>query len=607
MQFNENKFKEELLSNPKIENRYDNIKEEIEKRHIVMLESKPSLLDRLLDFTSTRAFKYSLATCGAVVLVAGVALGILLPQLGGEPDLPDVKKPPIFLGVSLKEVPSEEVNSLNYIHFAEELDSTSESDATLDKDTVIILDLAFENPDEFEIDSFTVSKNEGESVTYTTADYLEGSSSTHIYVNVGKMQNVTLNYEVGNITYLDEGVSKPVMIKGETSLTLSPSSDPTPPPVEEHEYTFTLENIEIYTDSASFSFKIEDNYDMLVNMRAVLYRNDTVVESQSINKENEISIAFDNLLYNSEYHLEIISDVVDNGEVKEEEKIFTHDFSTSKYFDEISITPSFISADISVVNKAQNVSADSIRLLNEADELVKDVTTQESVFSISDLLANTTYKVEFTFSVSGEHVYKTTQTFTTLKYTVPTLTIDFANVTGATVDFSYTLNDPDDIATFSRIELYREGELYRSSQTETEIFTNLAASSNYELRVIYTYDLHEGDGSVELVATDTFETGSISLSIKEVTSNGTANANTSIPIRVTINNISLVTIKGFIIDGKQYDATKEGVGETYFVSLNPIATTGIHKYSLTACVYEAGGVSDTYTFNRPTTFEIQIV
>ena len=607
MQFNENKFKEELLSNPKIENRYDNIKEEIEKRHIVMLESKPSLLDRLLDFTSTRAFKYSLATCGAVVLVAGVALGILLPQLGGEPDLPDVKKPPIFLGVSLKEVPSEEANSLSYIHFAEELDSTSESDATLDKDTDIILDLAFENPDEFEIDSFTVSKKEGESVKYTTANYLEGSSSTHIYVNVGKMQDVTLNYEVGNITYLDEGVSKPVMIKGETSLTLSPSSDPTPPPIEEHEYTFTFENSEIYTDSASFSFKIEDNYDMLVNMRAVLYRNDTVVESQSINKENEVNISFGSLLYNSEYHLEIISDVVDNGQVKEEEKIFTHDFSTSKYFDEISITPSFISADISVVNKAQNVSVDSIRLLSEADELVKDVTTQESVFSISDLLANTTYKVEFTFSVSGEHVYKTTQTFTTLKYTVPTLTIDFANVTGATVDFSYTLNDPDDIATFSRIELYREGELYRSSQTETEIFTNLAASSNYELRVIYTYDLHEGEGSVELVATDTFETESISLSIKEVTSNGTANANTSIPIRVTINNASDVTIKGFIIDGKQYDATKEGAGETYFVSLDPIATTGIHEYSLTACVYEVGGVSDTYTFDTTTTFAIQIV
>ena len=607
MQFNENKFKEELLSNPKIENRYDNIKEEIEKRHIVMLESKPSLLDRLLDFTSTRAFKYSLATCGAVVLVAGVALGILLPQLGGEPDLPDVKKPPIFLGVSLKEVPSEGVNSLNYIHFAEELDSTSEIDATIDKDTVIILDLAFENPDEFEIDSFIVSEKEGESVKYTTTDYLEGSSSTHIYVNVGKMQDVTLNYEVGNITYLDEGVSKPVMIKGETNLTLSPSSDPTPPPVEEHEYTFTFENSEIYTDSASFSFKIEDNYDMLVNMRAVLYRNDTVVESQSINKENEVNISFDNLLYNSEYHLEIISDVVDNGEVKEEEKIFTRDFSTSKYFDEISITPSFISADISVVNKAQNVSVDSIKLLSEADELVKDVTTQESEFNISDLLANTTYKVEFTFSVSGEHTYKTTQTFTTLKYTVPTLTINSANVSGATVDFSYTLNDPDSIATFSRIELYREGELYRSSQTEIDMFTNLAASSNYELRVIYTYDLHEGGGSVELVATDTFETESISLSIDEVTSNGTANANTNIPIRVTIDNNGFATIKGFIIDGKQYDATKEGAGETYFVSLDPIATTGIHKYTLTACVYEADGVSDTYTFDTPTTFEIQIV
>ena len=269
MQFDETKFKEQLLSNPKIENRYDNIKAEIEKRHVVMLEKKPSFFERLNEITSSRAFKYSLATCGGLVLVAGVTLGILLPQLGGVPDIPDVKSAPIFLGVTLKEVAADEISYSNKLNYVEELTET-DNDITLDKDTVIILDLAFDNPDEFEIDSFVVSEKEGGDKTYTTADYLEESNFNHIYVNVGKMEEKELNFKIQNITYLDGGAQRPVTMKGDNTLVVSPT--PLPPPIEEHEYAISLENSEIYIDSASFSFDINYEYNMLQNMKATLYK-----------------------------------------------------------------------------------------------------------------------------------------------------------------------------------------------------------------------------------------------------------------------------------------------------------------------------------------------
>ena len=371
MQFDETKFKEELLSNTKIENRYDNIKAEIEKRHVVMLERKPSFFERLNDLTSSRAFKYSLATCGGLVLVAGVTLGILLPQLGGTPDVPDVKSAPIFLGVSLKEAPSNELSFSKNLNYAEELTET-DSDIVLDKDSDIILDLAFDNPDEFEIDSFVVSEKEGGDKTYTTADYLEGSNFDHIYVNVGKMEESELNFKIQNITYLDGGAQRPVIMKGDNTLAVSPT--PLPPPIEDHEYTISLENSEIYIDSASFLFDINDEYNMLQNMKATLYKDDLLVEVKKVTNEKELNVKFDKLVYNSDYHLEIVADITDNGEVKDNVTIIEHDFSTGKYFDDIIVTPSFVSAEVSVQNIKEKITLDSVSVLSADNALVKNIT-----------------------------------------------------------------------------------------------------------------------------------------------------------------------------------------------------------------------------------------
>lgn len=603
MQFDETKFKEQLLSNPKIENRYDNIKAEIEKRHVVMLEKKPSFFERLNEITSSRAFKYSLATCGGLVLVAGVTLGILLPQLGGAPDIPDVKSAPIFLGVTLKEVAADEISYSNNLNYAEELTET-DNDITLDKDTVIILDLAFDNPDEFEIDSFVVSEKEGGDKTYTTADYLEGSNFNHIYVNVGKMEESELNFKIQNITYLDGGAQRPVTMKGDNTLVVSPT--PLPPPVEEHEYTISLENSEIYIDSASFSFDISDEYNMLQNMKATLYKEGLVVEVKNVTNEKELVVQFDNLVYNSDYHLEIVADVTDNGEVKENVTVIEHDFSTGTYFDDIAITPSFISAEVSVQNIKEKITLDSISVLSSDSLLVKNITNPGTNFTIDGLNANTDYKLEFTFSLRGSHIYKETKTFKTQKYTVPSLEITTLEVSGSTVDFRYTLYDPNLIAEFSKIELYRNGEIFKTSQKDTSMFDGLTPLSSYELKVIYVYDLHEGTGEQELVASKTFEVSIEDLSVADVEYEKPAHTGSDIPIRIQLRNQSSLNVTGFVINGEEYQTTKEMDG-TYLVNLDSIYSSGTFDYTITSCICEIDGIARQVELSMPYDFEIEVI
>lgn len=603
MQFDETKFKEELLSNTKIENRYDNIKAEIEKRHVVMLERKPSFFERLNDLTSSRAFKYSLATCGGLVLVAGVTLGILLPQLGGTPDVPDVKSAPIFLGVSLKEAPSNELSFSKNLNYAEELTET-DSDIVLDKDSDIILDLAFDNPDEFEIDSFVVSEKEGGDKTYTTADYLEGSNFDHIYVYVGKMEESELNFKIQNITYLDGGAQRPVIMKGDNTLAVSPT--PLPPPIEDHEYTISLENSEIYIDSASFLFDINDEYNMLQNMKATLYKDDLLVEVKKVTNEKELNVKFDKLVYNSDYHLEIVADITDNGEVKDNVTIIEHDFSTGKYFDDIIVTPSFVSAEVSVQNIKEKITLDSVSVLSADNALVKNITNPGTDFAIDGLNANTDYKLEFTFSLRGSHVYKETKTIKTQKYTVPSLEITTLEVSGSTVDFRYTLYDPNNIAEFSKIELYRNGEIFKTSQKDTSMFDGLTPLSNYELKVIYTYDLHEGIGGQELVATKAFEVSIEDLSVADVEYEKPAHTGNDIPIRIQLRNQSSLDVSGFVINGEEYQTTKEMDG-TYLVNLDPIYSSGTFYYTITSCICEIDGTVRQVELSSQYDFEIDVI
>ena len=591
MQFDEKKFKDDLLSNPKIENRYLEIKKEIEEKHIIMLESKPTIFERLNNLFSSRAFKYGLATSGAFVLISGITLGILLPKMFGEPSNPDdnAKFPPLFLGVSLKEVPVREINELNLINFSE--NNENNSDPILEKDSVIVLDLAFENPDEFEINSFKVSQSGAETLFFTTADYLEGSNFTHIYVNAGTMSDEEINLNVNSITYLDSGVEKSVGIKGDSSLTILPS--PVEPPVIEETYEFTFENSEIYSDSASFLFKISDEYNMLSNLKAILYKDNNVVESLNLEKTESLEVGFSNLSYDSSYRYEIKSDVKKEGVTTSEVLLFENEFNTKKYFDEIALTPSYENVKVEIKNKINEASLDEVILLDSEDQEISKLGKQEDSFNVNDLLTNKNYKLEFTFTENGEHIYKEIKDFKTLSYETPQIEITYLEVTGRTVDFDYEANDPNSLGEFSKIELYLNGILDREANAPTTMFTDLEVASDYELRVYYTYDLKDGNGPQTIFASKEFNSGLSDVSIRDVVVDTNLQVGSPITIRITVNNLSNINITHFVINDIKYEATKtSSVGGEYQVILDPVDTNGEHFYTITAYYYLMNGDSE---------------
>lgn len=590
MQFDEKKFKDDLLSNPKIENRYLEIKKEIEEKHIIMLESKPTIFERLNNLFSSRAFKYGLATSGAFVLISGITLGILLPKMFGEPSNPDdnAKFPPLFLGVSLKEVPVREINELSLINFSE--NNENNSDPILEKDSVIVLDLSFENPDEFEINSFKVSQSGAETLFFTTADYLEGSNFTHIYVNAGTMSDEEINLNVNSITYLDSGVEKSVGIKGDSSLTILPS--PVEPPVIEETYEFTFENSEIYSDSASFFFKISDEYNMLSNLKAILYKDNNVVESLNLEKAESLEVSFSNLSYDSSYRYEIKSDVKKEGVTTSEVLLFENEFNTKKYFDEIALTPSYENVKVEIKNKINEASLDEVRLLDSEDQEISKLGKQEDSFNVNDLLTNKNYKLEFTFTENGEHIYKEIKEFKTLSYEAPQIEITYLEVTGRTVDFDYEANDPNSLGEFSKIELYLNGILDREANAPTTMFTDLEVASDYELRVYYTYDLKDGNGPQTIFASKDFNSGLSDVSIRDVVVDTNLQVGSPITIRITVNNLSNINITHFVINDIKYEATKtSSMGGEYQVILDPVGAIGKHFYTITAYYYSMNGDS----------------
>ena len=590
MQFDEKKFKDDLLSNPKIENRYLEIKKEIEEKHIIMLESKPTIFERLNNLFSSSAFKYGLATSGAFILISGITLGILLPKMAGEPFDPDTnaKFPPLFLGVSLKEVPVSEINELNLINFSE--NNENNSVPILQKDSVIVLDLSFENPDEFEINSFKVSQSGAETLFFTTADYLEGSNFTHIYVNAGTMSDEEINLNVNSITYLDSGVEKSVGIKGDSSLTILPA--PVEPPVIEETYEFTFENSEIYSDSASFLFKISDEYNMLSNLKAILYKGNNVVESLNLEKTESLKVSFSNLSYDSSYRYEIKSDVKKEGVTTSEVLLFKNEFNTKKYFDEITLTPSYQNVEVEIKNKISEASLDEVRLLDSEDQEISKLGKQEDSFNVNDLLTNKNYKLEFTFTENGEHIYKEIKEFKTLSYEAPQIEITYLEVTGRTVDFDYEANDPNSLGEFSKIELYLNGILDREANAPTTMFTDLEVASDYELRVYYTYDLKDGNGLQTIFASEEFNSGLSDVSIRDVVVDTNLHVGSPITIRITVNNLSNLNITHFVINDIKYEAKKtSSLGGEYQVILDPVDATGDHFYTITAYYYSMNGDS----------------
>ena len=604
MKFDENKFKEALQNNPKIENNFLDIKKRIERENIVMREPSFNFFEKLKDFSSKKAFKVSFATIGGLVVISAIILGSVLPTLGGNIPSIDVKTPPIFIGVeAIKESDLASQNSYAK-KFSESLIRSEENEG-FDEGEKIILDLKFNNPDNFEIENFKITDSEGTQHEINAENYLPSSNYSDIYVDMGLMGEEKISFKVSDIFYLDdEGNSLPVTISGNSSTSVFP----TPIPIEET-FDISLKDSEIHLSSASFSLDINDSFNMLIDLRVVLLEGSSVVQSFDLEViNNEISLSFEELKSNTTYTFNVIADVTKEGVISENETIFTNEFTTIKYFDEIVVNPSFTTLNVEIENLNSIARIDSTVILNAEDEVIKTASNLSSSLTFEGLNSNTNYSISITFSENGNYPLTETREFKTLSYEVPTCSFSNVKVEGNKVSFAFEENDPYDLGNVSKIELYQGENLIQETNANTTFFSNLNPEGSFSLVGYYSYNLKDGTGSHETSFTSNFETQITPLRIANIQVNSSIPVNQNIQVKIQLYNPSALAIKEFIVSGEKYSATEfiPLDKQHYLITMNGIANSGVYEYELTGYTYELNGTLVEASFDVPKNFTITI-
>jgi hypothetical protein len=87
------------------------------------------------------------------------------------------------------------------------------------------------------------------------------------------------------------------------------------------------------------------------------------------------------------------------------------------------------------------------------------------------------------------------------------LTLSKGDITQESVSFNVVMNDTDEVGAITSIELYK-GETLLEALTDlsTRTFTDLLSNNAYAVKVTYTYDLNDGEGSQTLITSETVTT-----------------------------------------------------------------------------------------------------
>ena len=233
-------------------------------------------------------------------------------------------------------------------------------------------------------------------------------------------------------------------------------------------------------------------------------------------------------------------------------------------------------------------TATKIELLHKG-VIVK--TENADVRSFTDLLSNNEYTVRVTYTYdlndgTGAQTKTAELAVRTEAKTEPTYVIQNPTRTDTRIGFDLTETDPDNIGTVTKIELWKDGQVYKSAlDMNTRVFTELASYSQYTLKITYTYDLNDGTGVHEKTMEKIINTPAKEITVTDIRieGNATIHLGESVTLRVTVNNPDSVSISSFVINGKTVSATVFGAS-SYLVEYTP-ALGGRESLSCSAALY----------------------
>jgi hypothetical protein len=168
------------------------------------------------------------------------------------------------------------------------------------------------------------------------------------------------------------------------------------------------------------------------------------------------------------------------------------------FIDSVIETQSSVTFDLNVNDPDLLGEITSIELFQ--NETLITTLNDGSVRTFNALLSNTLYTVKVTYTfdlLNGAGIQNEITTYEIRTLSKETPTVNISNIISSKNDiiFEVEIVDIDSVGEISSISLYREGTLFEAlSNLDERAFNGLFNNSQYNLEVVYSYDLNDGLG-----------------------------------------------------------------------------------------------------------------
>ena len=262
---------------------------------------------------------------------------------------------------------------------------------------------------------------------------------------------------------------------------------------------FAIKNVEAGKSSISFDVEKTGESGSIDSIKLYDKNTEELVAQISPNER-----VFENLLSNHEYALFVDYSYTVNGEEIHDWDSKTNLKTLEKNvpvltFNNSSSDQTSISYQINVDDIDQTINVTKVELLKNEEVVAENGSTLEGSFN--ELLSNNNYSVRVTYTYDlndgeGIHTGFITRDVTTRAKAVPTVVFDQSSTDQTSASFHISVADIDNVISIDKIELMRDGVLVEEKAPALEgTFTNLLSNNDYTIKITYTYNLNDGEGT----------------------------------------------------------------------------------------------------------------
>ena len=348
----------------------------------------------------------------------------------------------------------------------------------------IYINIHIDNPDSFEIMSFTLNGKK-----YSSYMFEEGSDMETIVLkyNVGDATGI-VEYTIDAIKYIDGTEIKDVIIDGNKTVMAGIRTD--------NQVVASVTDVDIDTNVLSFNVNVKDNNSLVEfskgTLKAVIYDGFNIISEKDIAVGNN-SVIFDGLKTNTVYQYAVVGYYDDlSGGGFGMNVLYKDAFYTDSVvlFDNITVGQESISFGYLWHEDHQGKAISALKLY-KGDAFIKDITAGAT--TVNELLSGTTYKLvaEYPNADKTESIYLE---FATLAKATPEISVVSPTKTQTSIGFEISENDSDNVGAVTKIELVHTNGTVVADSLDQRTFANLLSNNAYTVKVTYVYNLNDGEG-----------------------------------------------------------------------------------------------------------------